>query len=115
MDMKSKLHLLYLSAGQLEGGDFYASVQVLNNDVEAFDDGTRIGLGCKVAKMKVSTDNRNELSKIMQNALTFPCEVVCTLKTAVKGTEMVMTITGFDSPLGSAASPKASDSVTKTI
>jgi hypothetical protein len=113
--MKSNLHLLYLSAGQLESGDFYASVQVLNNDVEAFDDGTRIGLGCKVAKIKVLTDNRNELSKRMQNSLTFPCQVVCTLKTAVKGTEMVMTITGFDSPTGSVTSPKVNESVTKTI
>lgn len=115
MDMKSKLHLLYLSAGQLESGDLYASSQVLNNDVEAFDDGTRIGLGCKVAKIKISTDNRNELAKQMQQDLVFPCEVICTLKTAVKGTEMVMTITGYEKPLVSNSVLKPSDSVSKTI
>ena len=55
------------------------------------------------------------VAKRMRNSLTFPCQVVCTLKTAVKGTDMVMTITGFDSPTGSVASPKVNETVTKTI
>ncbi len=114
MDMKSNLHLLYLSAGQLETGELYASVQVLNNDVETFEDNTRIGVGCKVAKIKILTDNNNALAKEMHKTFTFPADVTCSLKTSVKGTEMVMTITGFDKPLG-AKSPDTSLNAQKVI
>lgn len=98
MDMKTKLHMLYLSAGKLETGDLYASVQVLNNDVENFDDGNRIGVGCKVAKIKILTDNNNEIANDLNKTFTLPADVICSIKTSVKGSEMVMTITGFDKP-----------------
>lgn len=94
--MKVPMQILSISAGKLDnGGDLYASVIILDSEQNSQITPERIDVGQKHAKVKVSTDNDNQLCRTLATSGQVPGTCLVDIETTVKKGEMVIKIVGF--------------------
>lgn len=96
--MKVPMQILRVSAGKIEeSGMLYANAIVLDSEVANQIDTDRIDVGQQHAKVKMSTENENQLAKELAKSGLVPSTVMCEVKTTVKKGEVAMMIIGFES------------------
>ena len=95
--MKIEFDIKRISAGKIDDNQMlYANAMVLDDGVADTIEADRIDVGQQQAKISISTDNNNALSRSLALSGLIPGKVVCTVETKVKQQSMTMTITGFD-------------------
>ena len=95
--MKTQLNVLSLSAGKIEdNGMLYANLITLDEKQYSQIDLDRIDVGQKHAKVKMSTDNNNQLAKQLASSGLIPAIITVDLETTVKKGEISMVVVGFE-------------------
>jgi hypothetical protein len=100
--MKVQLDILRISAGNMTDSNsgekiVYASAIILDENIADQITSDRIDVGQQHAKVKITTDNDNELSRSLALSGLVPGVVDVDVKTAVKGGIVTMEIIGFTS------------------
>ncbi len=94
--MKTTMDILRISAGKIESnGQLYANAIIIDGDVSDTISPERIDVGQQHAKVKISTDDNNELAIKLAKSGLIPGRVEVEIKTAVKGGEATIQITNF--------------------
>jgi hypothetical protein len=99
--MKVSMNILRVSAGNMVDAKtsekiVYASAIVLDEAIANQIDSDRIDVGQQHAKVKISTENNNQLSRELASSGLIPGDVNVHVKTSVKSGGITMEITGFE-------------------
>ena len=94
--MKVPMHITRISSGRIEdNGMLYASAYVLNDEKINLVEDDRIDVGKHLAKVSISTDDNNSLSRRLANSGLIGSIVLCEVATEIKKNQMTMRIVDF--------------------
>jgi hypothetical protein len=96
--MKVTMKILRISAGIIDDNKMlYANAIILDDTVANQIDNDRIDVGQQHAKVKISTEDNNVLSRALASSGLVPGDIQVDVKTTVKSGGITMEIIGFDS------------------
>lgn len=92
------MKILRISAGIIDDNKMlYANAIILDDTVANQIDNDRIDVGQQHAKVKISTEDNNILSRSLASSGLVPGDIQVDVKTTVKSGGITMEIIGFDS------------------
>jgi len=92
--MKTKMQILRLSAGVIEGNT-YASVTIIDDSIADLKTAERIDVGQQHAKVRLDTSNNNALALRLADSGLIPGLVDVELKSSVRAGEASIQIINF--------------------
>lgn len=93
------MYILRILAGKIEdNGMLYANAFVLDENKAHVIEDDRIDSGQQHAKIKISTDNNNQIAREIAKLNVLPATLLVNTKSSVRKGELSLTIVGFDSP-----------------
>jgi hypothetical protein len=95
--MKMTLNILALSGGKIEeNGMLYANAIYLDEGINKSITDDRIDYGQKHAKIRMTTENNNQMIKDLAQSGLVPGQIEFTVETKVKQGEMSLVLTSFN-------------------
>lgn len=95
--MQLPFNVLRVSGGIIEDNHMlWANAVIVDDEVASLIEKDRFDVGQQNAKVKICTENNNELVERFAKSGLIPGTVTCTVKSSVKSGSITMTIVDFE-------------------